>query len=174
MCHACGRRGAGTSLFNLSCSGSSSECQWRVLINSCGGGAGMRERERERLQSGASACCVSPGVTIGARSEVRSVKCELPGPAPAETGPWAVTSGEWVELWRAESVRDRDQRRRQRHTSILVCHQYRVRLLWKVLWHNNRYFVCGAVFFILLRAQADWIVLIEFLVQLFPEIDSDI
>lgn len=61
------------------------------------------------------------------------------------------------------------------HQGHCLCN---VRLWWwwrKVMWHHERYFVCSvAVFIIVLRAQADWIVLIEFLVQLFPEIDSDI
>ena len=65
MCHACGRRRAGTSLFNLSCSGSSSECQWRVLINSCGGGVGMRERERGYKV--ALVLVVSPRVSLSVR-----------------------------------------------------------------------------------------------------------
>ena len=158
-------RGAGTSLFNLSCSESSSECQWRVLINSCGGRAGMRG-----YKVAACLLCLSG---CHYRCEEWGVECELPGP---RTRPqqrlscerwlewdWAVGSEESDE---SESVRDRDLRRRQS-----LC-QHPV-LSEAIMWHN-RYFVCSVVFIILLRAQADWIVLIEFLVQLFPEIDSDI
>ena len=134
--------GAGTSLFNLSRSGSSSECQWRVLINSCGG----RDEERERGYKVAAACCVSPGVSIGARSEVRSVNYRPRPRQRLSTERW-LSSGEWAELWRAESVRDGDQRRRQRATSIPVCH-YRVRLLWKVMWHNWC-ILCAVVQFLL-------------------------